>query len=80
MMKKYENQSILPSIPCIISRNNIQKLPIISQCIKIGFHSYIIADPALMVYLREKWHKLRNPSQWRNVEKLTARWWLHWQK
>lgn len=27
MMKKYENQSILPSIPCIISRNNIQKLP-----------------------------------------------------
>ena len=27
MMKSAKNQSILPSTPCIISRNNIQKLP-----------------------------------------------------
>lgn len=27
MMKSTKNQSILPSIPCIISRNNIRKLP-----------------------------------------------------
>ena len=54
MMKKYEK-------PVHLTFNSLYYIPeqypeiagIISQCIKIGFHSYIIADPALMVYLRE---------------------------
>ena len=54
MMKKYEK-------PVHLTFNSLYYIPeqypeiagIISQCMKIGFHSYIIADPALMVYLRE---------------------------
>lgn len=54
MMKKYEK-------PVHLTFNSLYYIPeqypeiagIISQCMKIGFHSYIIADPALIVYLRE---------------------------
>lgn len=54
MMKKYEK-------PVHLTFNSLYYIPeqypeiagIISQCMKIGFHSYIIADPALMVYLCE---------------------------
>lgn len=53
-MKKYEK-------PVHLTFNSLYYIPeqypeiagIISQCMKIGFHSYIIADPALIVYLRE---------------------------
>ena len=55
MVKKYKK-------PVHLTFNSLYYIPeqypeiagIISQCIKIGFHSYIIADPALLVYLREQ--------------------------
>ena len=54
MMKKYGK-------PVHLTFNSLYYIPeqypeiagIISRCMEIGFYSYIIADPALMVYLRE---------------------------
>ena len=54
MMKKYGK-------PVHLTFNSLYYIPeqypeiarIISQCMEIGFRSYIIADPALIVYLRE---------------------------
>ena len=54
MMKKYEK-------PVHLTFNSLYYLPeqypeigdIIEKCMGIGFRSYIIADPALIVYLRE---------------------------
>ena len=54
MVKKYGK-------PVHLTFNSLYYIPeqypeiarIISRCMEIGFHSYIIADPALIVYLRE---------------------------
>lgn len=55
MIKKYKK-------PVHLTFNSLYYLPeqypeiakIIVQCMKLGFNSYIIADPALILYLREK--------------------------
>ena len=55
MMKKYKK-------PVHLTFNSLYYIPqqypeiagIIRQCMSIGFQSYIIADPALIVYLREQ--------------------------
>lgn len=55
MIKKYKK-------PVHLTFNSLYYLPeqypeiadIIQQCMRIGFHSYIIADPALICYLRSR--------------------------